>query len=228
MRDPLRVLCAAIACALPMLAAASDAVPDARVSTWIGGAVRDETGRAIGRVTGVWLDLAGRQPAMVTVVPAAGGATLMCHLGRGGLEVSGRSFITVSSPPERAAPCAAAGKDGRAVAPFDSTKTLLGAPIKSSDGDDVGAVKDVVVHASTGRVHYLLAQFSPMWVQKGELTILPTRPLRHERDNVFMTADIMELQRLPMVQEDRVEDVSAPSFASAVDGYLVTASAPAK
>lgn len=235
----LRAACAAIAaaCALPPAAMAApvpanppDAtgtMTDARVSTWLGRTVEDGAGRIVGRVEDVWLDMSRREPAILMVAPAASGPALACRLGSAGLALEGDAFVLHANPPAREAPCAASARSFDPGATLESARTLLGAPIESSDRDDVGRVRDVIVRGRGGRVHYLLARFSPAWVQDGELTILPARALQHERDNVWIRADLGELQGLPMVRQDRIADVSAPSFSTAVDRYLVAA-APAR
>ena len=231
----LRAACAAIAaaCILPAAAPAAPvsadspdtnaAARDARVSTWLGRAVEDGEGRIVGRVSDVWLDMSRREPAVLMVAPAGSGAALACRLGGAGLAPEGGGFVLHAQPPEREAPCAASPHSLAAGASLESAQTLLGAPIESPDRDDVGRVKDVVVRGRGGRVHYLLAHFSPAWVQDGELTILPARALQRERDNVWIRADLGELQGLPMVRQDRIADVSAPSFSTAVDRYLAAA-----
>ena len=235
----LRAACAAIAaaCTLPPAAIAApvstnppDAagtVTDTRVSTWLGRKVEDGEGRVVGRVSDVWLDMSRHEPAVLMVAPPGSGPAVACRLGSDGLTPEEGAFVLNAGPPERDAPCAASPRSFDPGAALSSARTLLGATIESSDRDDVGRVQDVVVRGRGGRVHYLLARFSPAWVQDGELTILPARALQHERDNVWIRADLGELQRLPMVRQDRVADVSAPSFATAVDRYLATA-APAR
>jgi sporulation protein YlmC with PRC-barrel domain len=235
----LRAACAAVAAACTVPAAAlsapmaanspdtTGALPDARVSTWLGRAVKDDEGRTVGTVSDVWLDMSRREPAVLMVAPAGSGTALACRLGGAGLAPESGAFVLHTQPPEREAPCAASPRSFAAGASLESAQTLLGAPIESSDRDDVGRVKDVVVRGNGGRVHYLLAHFSPAWVQDGELTILPARALQRERDNVWIRADLGELQGLPMVRQDRIGDVSAPSFSTAVDRYLVVA-APAR
>lgn len=221
MLPPLRAAIAAAAAMGALHAVAADGTaPDARASTWVGSEVRDGQGRTIGRVSEVWLDMGRREPAVLTIAPAGGGVASACRLGRGGLEVHLRTFIVPLPSPGRSAPCVASIRDLPAAASYESTKALLGATIKSPDGDDVGKVKDVVVHATAGRVHYVLADFASTWVADGQLTILPARPLRRERDNVWMSADLNELQSLPMVAVERIGDVSNPSFAKAVDAYI--------
>lgn len=206
-------------------ASAAGLSSDARASTWLGRMVRDQDGATVGRVSDVWLDLSRREPAVIMVARSGADTPVACRLGTGVIEPEGDAFVVRTRPPQRMAPCADSASDFTGD-PRESVRTLVGAPIKSSDGDDVGTVKDVVLRAAEGRVHYLLADFASCWVQDGELTILPARPLRHERDNIWIRADLGELQRFPMVREERIDDVSAPSFSRAVDGYLAAAAPP--
>jgi sporulation protein YlmC with PRC-barrel domain len=200
---------------------------DARASKWLGRAVNDEAGRHIGRVSDAWLDLAGRENGIVTIVPEPRGQPMACSISSHGLTLDGGTFVAHTALPAPAAACAASPHALAPGAAFESVKTLLGAPLKSADGDDVGVVRDIVLRAGSGRVHYILADFNSNWVLDGKLTILPARPLRRERDNFWMRVDLNELQRFPMVDADRIDDVAAPSFSKAVDRYFPGDAAPA-
>jgi len=190
---------------------------DVRLSRLVGAPVKGGDGSHIGKVSAVFVDLRARRIDSVRV--EGQGRSYACRVGPSGLQM-GRGGL--------AAPTAQgdlASFSGCSPAPSEPAedvraRALLAARFHDGAGNDVGDIRDVVVDARSGALHYYVGAFTPEWVEKGKVVALPLRPIDRKDGQLVMHAELMELARYPIFDEARLQDVWSPAFASGMDQYL--------
>ena len=219
-------LAAALAASASAALAADPAPPsldgrDARLSKLIARPLDDPQGHAVARVRDAIVNL--EQQRVVALVVDDHGTLRTCPIAPNAL-VLGLDDMRV--------PAGTATLDALHCEPGAPTRDMAAKPtrVRASDllkahfydgsGDGAGEMREVVVDAKTGRIHYLLGSFRPDWVQAGQVVALPPRPVTMHDGHVALKADLFELQRLPLFEEKRIADVWSPAFAQGMDRYL--------
>lgn len=189
---------------------------DVRLSKLLGRTVMDPDGKALGRVTGLGVDLARNVVATAEVQAADG--KVECAVGAGGLALG---------PDALRAPVASLGADaGCGATPRAGSerlvraRALLAAGVRDDAGESVGRLRDVVVSLDSAKLHYLVADFDSGWVRDGDVVALPLRRVERDGKDLYVRARLMELQQRPVFPEDRLADVWSAPFASGMDKYL--------
>ena len=190
---------------------------DVRLSRLVGAPVKATDGTQLGKVSAVFVDLQARRVHSLRV-ETQGGA-LSCQVGPSGLQL-GRGGLTAPAAQGDLASFAGCAPAGPDPATGVRARNLLDARFHDGDGDDVGNIRDVVVDARNGALHYYVGAFQPSWVQKGKVVALPLRSVERKDGQLVMRADLMELARYPVFDEARLQDVWSPVFASGMDRYL--------
>ena len=190
---------------------------DVRLSHLMAAPVKGGDGAQIGKVSAVFIDLQARRIDSLRV--EGQGRAYSCRVGPSGLQMGrgGLTAPTAQGDLGSFAGCAPAAGDPSADV---RARTLLAARFHDGSGNDVGDIRDVVVDARTGTLHYYVGAFTPAWVEKGKVVALPLRPIDRKGGELVMHAELMELGRYPVFDEARLQDVWSPAFASGMDQYL--------
>lgn len=101
---------------------------------------------------------------------------------------------------------------------------LIGKPVKSPQGDGIGAIEDLVVDMGTQKIHYAVLSFDPSWISTEKLYAFPLRSFGFagDGDRLVLQVDQTKLQAMKSFDRDRWADLNDRVFVADIDRYLAT------
>jgi sporulation protein YlmC with PRC-barrel domain len=188
---------------------------DFRLTKLIGTVVVDPAGKTLGQVRDLVIDARTFQ---VTQMHIASGdrVTAFALSGHPPKVLDGKVMLETDAAQVAAMPAAGAqAPQGSLLA-----SRLLKAVIVDSTGKDVGTVDEVVVSVERAKMHYVVAQFTPNWVQEGKLVALPLREFKPaEGGRLAMRFDLNELNRTYFFDKASFPEVNSLQFRQLIDRY---------
>jgi sporulation protein YlmC with PRC-barrel domain len=99
---------------------------------------------------------------------------------------------------------------------------LVGKNVQDTQGKNIGEIKDVIVDATNGRVHYAVLGFDPGWFKSEKLYAFPLsqfRPGDDRGDRLVLNVTKERLQNAPGFQDDKWPDWNRADARGAIDQY---------
>lgn len=101
---------------------------------------------------------------------------------------------------------------------------LIGKPVKSAQGDGIGAIEDLVVDMGAQKIHYAVLSFDPSWISTEKLYAFPLRSFGFADggDGLVLQVDQTKLQAMKSFDRDRWANLTDRVFVADIDRYLAT------
>ncbi len=130
------------------------------------------------------------------------------------------SRATANTPSRNAAPADSARTQAATMELRGST--LVGKNVQDVNGKNIGEIKDVIVDASSGRVHYAVLGFDPGWFKSEKLYPFPLsqfRPGSDRGDRLVLNVEKGRLQNMPGFETDKWPDWNRADARRGYDEY---------
>lgn len=141
------------------------------------------------------------------------------------LAVSLAGGVTVAADTGRDAASTAA-KQGtsnadRRAGPEMRLSELIDMDVENADGKEVGEIRDIVVDANNGRVHYAVLEYGGFLGMGEKLFPFPLTTFRVNADGDELVLDIPEdsLRKAPGFKKDRWPDWNAGDYRKSIDSH---------
>lgn len=219
---------------------------DIRASRIIGMEVEDRSGRRVGRIEDLIVDMRRARVAYALLdageSAAAGGQRLALPVDRVSAALEGDRIVLRMDPAQlRTYPAFRQGDEpdwdevherlgdgGQSAGPVDRLRRfrgasrLLEADLRDGAGKDVGDVDDFVVSLPGGEIRYGVAEFDPSLVERGKLVVIPVTKVESEvgGDDLVIGVDRAELREAPAFDRDRWPDVNEPGFRARMAEFI--------
>jgi sporulation protein YlmC with PRC-barrel domain len=143
----------------------------ARLTQLAGSAITDVSGKSLGAVDDVLIDVGARRIAAL-VIHADGGQPITVTFPQPALRFDNNKFLATAAI-NTLAPSSAAG--------LANAQRLLGTRLVNPNDEPAGKLDDVIVDMANGNLKYFVGTFDPSWVAAGWHVTLPMRAITNDK-----------------------------------------------
>ena len=102
-----------------------------------------------------------------------------------------------------------------------SASSLIGDDVVNANGEDIGDIKEIMIHVPSGRIAYAVLSFGGFLGMGDKLFAIPWEALTLDEDqkHFVLNVDKEKLEKAPGFDKDHWPDMAQPQFRSTIDDY---------
>ncbi len=102
-----------------------------------------------------------------------------------------------------------------------SASTLIGDDVVNAQNEDLGSIKEIMIHVPSGKIAYAVLSFGGLLGMGDKLFAVPWEALTLNEDNkqFILNIDKERIENAPGFDKDNWPDMEDPQFGSTIYGY---------